>query len=346
MLTGAAGSLGRRVVELLVADPDVGTVVAIDAVTFTAPPPAGVRYVTADLSSGDVKPLLEGADTVVHLAFAAGQAVEDEATVRANMESTRRVLEAAGDVGVTHIVLMSSATVYGAWPGNPVPLTEDASVRPNPGASYAVQKGEIERLGADWVAEHPGSTVAVLRPAVAVAGGEWSWLAQSLGLGAGIRAGDDDPPFQLLHLDDLASAVDVARRARLDGPYNVSPDGWVSGEEARALAGDLPRLRLPAPVVRAAAVLLWRWRVGRMPPGLLPYTMHPFVVANDRLKAAGWAPTRSNEETWVEATPGTPWSRLSPQRRQELALGAASVGGLGIVTAVATTLRRHLHRRA
>ena len=44
---------------------------------------------------------------------------------------------------------------------------------------------------------------------------------------------------------DLASAVDLARRARLDGPRNVAPDGWISGDTVRALAGGAPRR--PAP---------------------------------------------------------------------------------------------------
>jgi nucleoside-diphosphate-sugar epimerase len=343
-LTGASGSLGRRVLALLAADPEVTHVVGIDTAA-PASMPARVSFAAADLATGDIEPMLEGAGVVVHLAFAAGLGAEDDDIVAANITSTRRVLDAAGAVGAQHVVLMSSATVYGAWAGNALPLTEDAPVRPNPGAVYPTQKAEVERLGALWAAAHPGATVTVLRPAVAVAGGEWSWLARSLGLSTGMRAGDDDPPFQLLHLDDLASAIDVARKHRLDGPYNVAPDGWVSGEQADALAGDPPRLRLPAWAVTRVAAVLWRWRVGRMPPGLVPYTMHPWVVANDRLKAAGWTPRWTNEETWVEATPGTPWSRLTPKRRQELALGAAGAGVLGTVGALASALMRANRKR-
>jgi nucleoside-diphosphate-sugar epimerase len=242
-------------------------------------------------------------------------------------------------------VLVSSATVYGSWPANPVPLTEDAAVRPNPGAGYPVQKAEIERLGTEWANGHPGATVTVLRPAVAVAEGERSWLARSLGLTAGIRAGSDDPPLQLLHLDDLADAVELARRERLDGPYNVAPDGWLSGEQARALAGTPPRVRLPEKVVTGVTGLLWRWKVGRMPPGLVPYTMHSWVVANDRLKAAGWSPAHSNEETYVDATEGTPWSQLSPKRRQELALAGAGVAVLGAAVGTVALVRRLRRRR-
>ncbi|MCU1486332.1 MAG: hypothetical protein JWN67_3078 [Actinomycetia bacterium] len=344
VLTGAAGSLGRRVAERLAAAGDVARILAIDLVE---PRAIGARttFAAADLATSDLKPLLEGTDTVVHLAFAAGPELDDDGTARANMEGTRRLLEAAGSVGVRHVVLVSSATVYGAWPANPVPLTEEAAVRPNPGAGYPVQKAEIERLGAEWAAGHPGATVTVLRPAVAVAEGERSWLARSLGLTAGIRAGSDDPPLQLLHLDDLADAVELARRERLDGPYNVAPDGWLSGEEVRALAGTPPRVRLPEKVVTGFAGFLWRWKVGRMPPGLVPYTMHSWVVANDRLKAAGWAPSHSNEETYVDATEGTPWSQLSPKRRQELALGGAGLAVLGAAVGTFAVVRRLRRRR-
>ena len=139
MLTGAAGSVGRRVGSRLAAAPDVDRVIAIDLVEPAELPP-GTSFAAADLATADLKPLLEGADTVVHLAFAAGPDLDDDAVARANIEGTQRLLDAAGAVGVRHIVLMSSATVYGAWPANPIPMTEDAPVRPNPGASYPVQK--------------------------------------------------------------------------------------------------------------------------------------------------------------------------------------------------------------
>lgn len=345
LLTGAAGSLGRRVLDLLAAADDVDEMIAVDLVEPRSLP-AGARFVAADLATADLKPLLEGADQVVHLAFETEEpGTEGDDPARANADATRRLLDAAGAVGADHVVLVSSAAAYGAWPGNPVPLTEEAPLRPNPGAGYAQMKAEVERLGADLVAGHPGTTVAVLRPAIAVAGDEPSWLARAIGLVAGVRASEDDPPLQLVHLDDLAVAVEVARRRRLDGAFNVAADGWLSGDQVRALAGSPPRVRLPEPVVKAIAGASWRWRVGRMPPGLVPYTVHPWVVANDRLKAEGWAPTVTNEEAYVESTPGTPWSRLSPKRRQELALGGMVVAGIAATLGVVAVVRRIPARR-
>ena len=72
-----------------------------------------------------------------------------------------------------------------------------------------------------------------------------SSLARALAAGFGQRAGAEDPPAQFLHLDDLASAVVLAVDQRLDGVFNVAPDGWVPGERVRALTGARPRIRLP-----------------------------------------------------------------------------------------------------
>jgi hypothetical protein len=136
------------------------------------------------------------------------------------------------------------------------------------------------------------------------------------------------------------------RRQGLDGVYNVAPDGWIAPEQLRALAGPRPRVRLPGRL--ASKVAAWRWRLGLTPtpPDVLPYTVHPWVVANDRLRQAGWEPKNSNEETFVAGNPAGPLANLSSRRRQELALGAVGVGGVALIAgalAIVLRLRRRPH---
>src|SRR3546814_11358477 len=88
---------------------------------------------------------------------------------------------------------------------------------------------------------------------------------------------------------------------------------------------------LPERVALRVASLRWRAGLAPTPPELLPYTVHPWVVANDRLRADGWEPTSSNEEAYVGAHRAGPWATLSPRRRQELALGGAGALILGAV---------------
>jgi len=165
-------------------------------------------------------------------------------------------------------------------------------------------------------------------------------LARALARSTALPVTDDEPPAQFLDVDDLAAAADLARRDRLDGPRNVAPDGWISGDTVRSLAGGAPRVRLPERLALRLAGLRWRWRLAPTPPSLLPFTVHPWVIANDRLRADGWQPASSNEEAYVGAHRAGPWATLSPRRRQELALGAAGAALLGGVAVTVVALRR------
>jgi len=340
VVTGAAGPLGRRACELAAADPDVSRVVALDRRPLAALATGCERH-QVDLATADLKPIFEGADVVVHLAQSDHPGRGDAAaSVTGDGQLAHRVLDAASAVGATHVVLLSSATAYGAWANNPVPLTEDAPLRPNPGVAMASEKAEVERAAADWRDDHPGATVTILRPTVTVAAEGNGWLARALTRSSAVPVTEDEPPAQFLDVADLATAVDLARRARLDGPRNVAPDGWISGDMARELAGGAPRVRLPERVAVRIAGLRWRWGMAPTPPELLPYTVHPWVVANDRLRADGWRPASSSEEAYVASHRAGRWATITPQRRQELALGVTGVVLAGAVVGVVALIRR------
>ncbi len=340
VITGAASDLGQRVCALALADPEVAHVIAVDRRSLRRLPDGLERH-QVDLATTDLKPLFEGASAVVHLAQAEGPS-RGGSVGQPTGEGTlaRLVLDAASAVGAAHVVLLSSATAYGAWANNPVPITEEAPLRPNPGVAMASEKAEAERACADWRDDHPGATVALLRPTVTVTADGNGWLARALARSTALPVTDDEPPAQFLDLADLASAVDLARRARLDGARNVAPDGWISGDTVRALAGGAPRVRLPEWLAVRVAGMRWRWGLAPTPPELLPFTVHPWVIANDRLKADGWEPASSNEEAYVGAHRAGPWATLSPRRRQEIALGVAGVTVVGAFAGAVTLIRR------
>ena len=61
--------------------------------------------------------------------------------------------------------------------------------------------------------------------------------------------------------------------------------------------------------------------VGDVPAGVVPYLTHPWVIANDKLKAVGWTPTHSNADAIREAV-----AALAPRDpRPALAAGAGAV---------------------
>ena len=348
-VTGAAGAVGSRVVECLRHTDGVHRVVAIDRVPPRRPrrrPPvddavddaidgdgdrdreAGTADVSVEVERHAVDllsatpELFEGCDSVVHLAEDGARRADG----RLAGSVLDRVLDTADEVGCNHAVLLSSALVYGAYPDNPVPITEDQRRRPIAELSHAVIKAAMEERVATW-AERSGTEAAVLRPTATLSEGDSSWIGAALRAATTVRSDGVDPPVQFLHHDDLAAAVALAARDRLDGAFNVAPDGWIGAEAFRDLRGETS-VRLPEQVadwpLRMAKTLANR----SLLDGLEPYVRHPWVVSNDRMRRAGWQPAFSNEEAFVAGTPRPIFTSIGPQRRQELALGVVGAAGM------------------
>ncbi len=336
VVTGAAGLLGRRVLALLAERADVDSVVAVDLRPVAE---SGVEIFQVDLLTADLTPAFHEADGVLHLASVFGPTMGGpEVDDAVEVSLAQQVLAAADKAGSSRVVLLSSATVYGPWANNAVPLTEQAPLRPHPELAYAVQKAEIERLAAEWSTDHPSTSVARLRPATTVSEGSSGWLAQALQAASRLPTGDDTPA-QYLHIDDLAAAVVAAWEAGLDGPVNVAPDHWLTPTERTAL-DPVPRLRLPERAAVAVANWRWRLRLAPTPPGILAYARHPWVVANDLLTSTGWVAMHSNEEAYVAGHEARAIESISPQKRQELALGVTGVALAGGVAGAVALIRR------
>jgi nucleoside-diphosphate-sugar epimerase len=335
VVIGSAGTVGRRVCARL--EQAGVTVLGVDRSAGDVPSHA--------VPAGDLAPLLRGADAVVHLShtFPPESDSVDEAT--AALDAAQRMLDAAADASVRHAVIVSSAMVYGAWESNPVPLTEDAPVRPNPEYAYAVHLAELERRALDWRADHPTTSLTLLRPTVVVAEDSSNKVSALLRSVGSIRTDEGDPPAQFLHADDLADAIVVATRAEIDGVLNVAPDGWIPPETFNALVSNAPRPRVPKWM--ATMFANFRWRVGRAsgPPGLVPYTVYPWVVANDRLRSLGWRAASTNEEAFVASHEPGPLDRLDARRRQQIGLGITGAVLLGVVGGVVALVVRRRRRR-
>lgn len=333
-VTGVSGFIGQRLLPLLDACDHVDRIVGLD-VQDPARRARKLDFHRVDVVGADLAPLFRGVTTVVHLAAIVGPIPDEPLFTRVNVDSTRRVLDAAQRAGVRKIVRPSSASVYGAWANNPVPLTEDAPLRPCPGYQPAIVDAECERLLAEWAADRPGRVATRLRIAPVVGPGAQSLFAEIATGRVPIRVRGVTAPVQVVHVDDAAGALALATGRDLDGVYNVAADGWLSHRDADAL---LPGRRVPpVPYELAARVLgaMWGSGLGDAPPSALPYLVHPWVVANDRLVQAGWHARYSNDEAILLATPAGGGSALP-----YVAGAAAVTAGLGLGTWWLTRRRR------
>jgi nucleoside-diphosphate-sugar epimerase len=254
--------------------------------------------------------------------------------VRLDLAITRRVLDEADLAGVRQVILLSSAMVYGAWPDNAMPLSEDAEVRPIADLDFAVHKVEVERLGEEWWRQGDQRRLTVLRPTTTVSDDGPGGLGEMMLASNAVRSEDGDAAVQFLHVEDLASAVVYAAARGHDGVLNVAPDSWISPEGFAALTGPKPRIRLPDGLAKALTSARFRLGLAPTPRGVVAYTTHSWVVANDRLRSLGWVPENTNEEAYVSGFGPGPLDRLTARKRQELALGVAAVGIVAAIGAV------------
>jgi nucleoside-diphosphate-sugar epimerase len=336
-VTGVSGLLGQRLLPLLDARADVSRIVGLDA-RDPSRRAAKLEFHRVDIARADLAPMLAGVDVVVHLASMRDPLPDESVMAHVNIGGTARLLDAAGRAEVRKIVRVSSAAIYGAWEDNPVPLTEDAIVRPNPGFVPALHDAECERLLAEWRSGAPGRTTVVLRIAPVVGPGPLALLARAALGRAPVVVRDAARPIQVVHVDDAASALAFVVAGDVEGVCNVAADSWLEAAEVAELTGRSHHLPpLPLAVARRVLGALWVAGLGDAPPEVLPYLVHPWVVANDRLKALGWAPRHTNEEAILLSS--------EPGRRGQVGWIAASAALLTGVAAATVVMRRRRRPR-
>jgi len=243
-VTGPTGELGRAFLRALERRRDVTRVLGMARRPFD-PGELGLRkteYRQGDvLDRGAVEELAAEADVLVHLAFIILGGRDETRAV--NLTGSRNVFAAAAK-HVKRLVYTSSVAAYGFHRENPQPLTEDVPVRGSERFYYSAQKAELEAALDD---ETAGSAleVYVLRPCI-VAGPDALMLIRQLpqvsapGLVRRVIPPvlpDPGVPLQLVHHDDVASALVAATRgAGAPGVYNLAGAGTVTvGDLAHAL---------------------------------------------------------------------------------------------------------------
>jgi UDP-glucose 4-epimerase len=256
-VTGPTGEIGRAFLRALDRHRDVARVLGMARRPFD---PAELGLKKTEYRRGDVldraavDALVAEADVLVHLAFIILGGREETRSV--NLEGSRNVFAAAAAAkNLKRLVYTSSVAAYGFHADNPQPLREDVHPRGSEGFYYSAQKAELERALED---ETAGSDleVYVLRPCI-VAGPDAQMLARQIPLSPGplpTLLPDPGTPFQLVHHDDVASAlVAAARGAGTPGAYNLAGEGTLTlGDVVRALGGHT--FPVPRPLVDLASL--------------------------------------------------------------------------------------------
>lgn len=229
LVTGATTPLGRALVRRLVDDPAVAHVLETGAEPGVADGPRR-SYQRVDLSRPRaVHDLMHGPaaalaiDAVVHAALHRRATDEGHGVHARNVEATRALLRACGELpAIRRFVFVSSAAVYALHSSAPSLLDEDAALELDPRAPQWIR----DRVEADLtVCARMGLErfgVVVLRLAEILAEGTGSQLWDYLRSRVCLRPAGFDPMLNVLSIDDAADAIVLALRGTGSGVYNVA----------------------------------------------------------------------------------------------------------------------------
>jgi UDP-glucose 4-epimerase len=301
VITGGSGYIGGRLIELLSQQED-NEILNLDVRPPAIPRPR-TRFQRMDIRDRGIRSLLESErpDALVHLAFVLNPIRDEHKMYDIDVNGTQNVLDAASAAGVAHLLVASSTTAYGAWPDNPVPLTEDDPVRGMPNYEYARDKTEIDRLCQLWAAQHPDRQMTIVRPTIVFGPNVNNYIVRYWQNSPFVALVDGvDLDWQFVHEEDVVDAISRLLLERRAGIFNLTADGTIKLSECAAIAG-LKTRAIPYKVQRRIARTMWRMRIPRMeaPPGQIEFVRYPWIASNEKLKAElGWTPRYTSRETF------------------------------------------------
>ncbi|HEX5780438.1 MAG TPA: NAD-dependent epimerase/dehydratase family protein [Solirubrobacteraceae bacterium] len=328
VVVGASGNIGTSVLAALGGDAEVSSIIAI----ARRPAPATdarIEWRARDVTRHDLRGDLEGADAVICLHWLI-QPSRDLETVRAtNVDSNRRVFEAAAAAGVPALLYSSSVGAYSPGPKDRA-VDESWPTQGIQTSFYSRHKAEVERILDEHELAHPEMRVVRMRPALVFKREAASEIRR---LFAGpllpsplvrrtlipVVPKTDRLRFQAVHSLDVGEAFRLALHAPVDGAFNLAADPVLDGDELGRLL-DAKQLRLHPGLLRALADVTWRLRLQPSPAGWVDMALGVPIMSAQRARTElGWTPRHSATDALLELLAGlrddagAPTPRLDPE---------------------------------
>ncbi len=319
-VTGPTGEIGISAVDALERDPEVGRILGMARRPFD---PSAHGWTKTEYRQGDildrdaVEAFVGEADVVVHLAYLIMGSREESRKI--NLAGTRNVFEATlAAERPKRLVYTSSVAAYGYHPDNPVPLTEDLPARGSKEHYYSEQKAECEQVLHE-VLDGSDVEVYVLRPCI-VAGPKATMLAKAMPWTQVLEAvppplrptvaklqgllplmPDPGLPVQLVHHDDVASAIALAAAgAGEPGNYNLGGDGEVSLDDIARVTGTRS-VRVPQMFASVFSATLARLPMVPAAAEWVHIARASTVMDTTRAKTLlGWKPEHTSADTLTD----------------------------------------------
>jgi len=313
IVTGATGNVGTSVIQALSDSPQVDEAVGLARRRPTWHPPK-TTWIDADILTSDLAGTFDGADVVIHLAWAIQPSRDEKTLTRINVEGSRRVFDAVAAAGVPKLVYASSVGAYSPGPKDHE-VDESWPVGATPTSFYSRHKVAVEQMLDRFEGENRATKVVRLRPALIFKGDAATeirrlfigpflpnFLVRSSLIPALPRI--QRLRFQAVHSADVGQAYLRAAIGDAEGAFNIAADPPLGSEEL-AEVFDARTFPVPVRVARRLTDLTWRLRLQPTPPGWLDMALAVPLMSSERAREElGWEPRFSAVEALEELLEG------------------------------------------
>ncbi|PWN06012.1 NAD-dependent epimerase/dehydratase family protein [Rhodohalobacter mucosus] len=207
LVTGATGFLGARLAEILSTRENArvtGIGRQLDRVTWLTDRGVDLEAVNL-LDTENLKSVVEGKDVIVHSAAALGG--DPDMAHRVNVEATEKLVQLAGQAGVSRFVHVSTVGVYDMK--GLTEVDESAPLATNHPSTYPRTKALAE-VRAKEMAEKYGLELSMVRPSMIYGPGHGIWsegMFKNIMQGNPVYLGDGSAHFNPVYIDDVVDAI-------------------------------------------------------------------------------------------------------------------------------------------
>jgi len=304
VITGICGRLGRRLSRVLHREMPL---IGLDRRPFNDRP-RDIEHHQIDIRSKRAKDIFRHGTVraLVHLGVMHDPHGSAEEHHSWNVVAFQRLLEYAERYGVPKVVLLSSANVYGPRPDNPQFLNEEAPLLGAGAFSDIRDLVGLDMAAQSFLWRYPKTEAVILRPSH-ILGTVRNAPSNYLRLKVVPTLLGFDPMMQVVHQDDVVSALQSALKPGIRGVFNIGGPPPVSLSRALGMLGR-SSVSVPHGVARAAVDRLFRWRVTQFPAPELDFIRYVCMVDDARARATfGYRPRHDlmqalrsvDEERWV-----------------------------------------------
>ncbi|MDQ3462813.1 MAG: NAD-dependent epimerase/dehydratase family protein [Actinomycetota bacterium] len=291
LITGLSTFWGGRLAQALEADPDVDVIIGLD----TREPTVKLErteYVRSDENYSILSRIVKatGVDTIAHTFLVVDSTqMSSRAMHEINVIGTMNLFAAASAAGATvrNIVVKSATLVYGSSSKDPNWFRETDQRTASPRTRVERSLLEVESYVRDFARDNPHVCLSLLRFCNVIGPDISTPFVNALQLPFVPKVAGYDPRFQLVHEDDVVSAILFALDQQVPGIFNVAGAGMLPWSEITAIVGKRG-IPMPPMGIDLATGPLRRLGLVDLPPELIDLLKYGRGVDTRRFKEAGF----------------------------------------------------------